>query len=132
MSFWEFVGWTIWIFFFVAYLIVLFQILTDLFRDKGTNGWVKAIWVIALVFIPFLTALLYLIVRGRGMAERRLEDMQEMHKAQVEYTRQLVSEAGGGSGGLSTTEQLKHGKELLDSGAITPEEFEALKAKLLA
>lgn len=126
---------TLYIFLFVAYLIILFQILSDLFRDKGTNGWVKAIWVVALLFIPFLTALIYLIVRGQGMAERRAEDLQAMHEAQVEYTRSLITEAGGtanAGGGSNTAEQLKHAKDLLDSGALTQEEFDALKAKALA
>ncbi|MET1018978.1 MAG: PLDc N-terminal domain-containing protein, partial [Microterricola sp.] len=68
MNFWEVVGLFFWSFAFVAYLFVLFAILTDLFRDHSTNGWVKALWIILLVFVPFLTALIYLIARGSGMA----------------------------------------------------------------
>ncbi|WP_201025165.1 PLDc N-terminal domain-containing protein, partial [Desulfitobacterium hafniense] len=71
MSFWDVVWFIIISFAFVAYLMVLFSILGDLFRDRGTSGWVKAIWVVALIFFPFLAALIYLIAKGGGMAERR-------------------------------------------------------------
>jgi predicted ferric reductase len=120
---------TLWIFLFVSYLVVLFHILTDLFGDDSTNGWVKALWVVALIFIPFLTALIYLIARGKGMAERRAKDVEELRQAQVEYTRGLMAEA---SGSTSPAEQLKHAKDLLDAGAISQQEFDALKAKVLA
>ena len=64
MSFWDIV-WFIFISFaFVAYLMVMFSILSDLFRDRDTSGIVKAVWVVALIFLPFLTSLLYLIIRG--------------------------------------------------------------------
>jgi len=70
VSFWDIV-WFIFIsFVFIAYLMILFSILGDLFRDKDTSGFVKALWVIALLVVPFLTALIYLIVRGHGMADR--------------------------------------------------------------
>ena len=67
MSFWD-VVWIIFISFaFVAYLMVMFSILGDLFRDRDTSGFAKAVWVIALIFLPLLTSLVYLIVRGKGM-----------------------------------------------------------------
>ena len=69
-SFWDFFWLLIWGFFFVYFLMILFQIIGDLFRDRDLSGWAKALWIIALVFIPFLSALIYLVVRGRGMAER--------------------------------------------------------------
>jgi hypothetical protein len=69
MSFWD-VVWFIFISFaFVAYLMVMFSIISDLFRDRDASGVAKAVWVVALIFLPFLTSLVYLIVRGRGMAE---------------------------------------------------------------
>ena len=69
-SFGDIIWWFLWIFAFTAYLFVLFAILADLFRDHELNGWWKALWIIFLIFVPFLTALVYLIARGRGMAER--------------------------------------------------------------
>lgn len=126
MSFWEIV-WFIFIFFaFMAYLMVIFQVIGDLFRDDSVSGWIKAVWIIALIFLPFLTLLLYLIIRGRGMSERTAAAMASARQAQDEYVRSV---AGSGASG---PEQIAKAKELLDSGAITAEEFAALKAKALA
>jgi type VI protein secretion system component VasK len=130
-SFVDILLWTLWIFLFVAYLFVLFRIITDVFRDKDMNGGVKAIWLIALLFLPFLTALIYLIARGKGMAQRDLEAAEEYREAQVEYTKSLMKDAGKSSAPATPAEQIAHAKELLDSGAITADEFEKLKAKAL-
>ena len=70
MNFWSIVGLFFWSFVFIAYLFVLFAIIGDLFRDHQLNGWLKALWIIFLVFVPFLTALVYLIARGNHMAAR--------------------------------------------------------------
>lgn len=67
---WDFLLFFLTIFVFMAYLIALWSIITDLFRDRTMSGWVKAIWLLFLIFVPFLTALVYLIARGSGMAER--------------------------------------------------------------
>src|SRR3546814_20191260 len=72
-SFWDFLWLIIISFAFIAYLILLFSIITDLFRDHKTSGWVKAIWIVFLFFIPLLTSLVYLLVRSDGMAPRSLE-----------------------------------------------------------
>ena len=126
VSFWELV-WFIFIFFaFMAYLMVIFQVIGDLFRDDSVSGWIKAVWIIALIFLPFLTLLLYLIVRGRGMSERTAAAMESARRAQDEYVRSVAGSSASGP------EQIAKAKELLDSGAITPEEFAALKAKALA
>ena len=66
----DFFWWLLWIFYFAAYLYVVILIISDLFRDDKVSGWLKALWIIALVFVPFLTALVYIIVNGKGMAER--------------------------------------------------------------
>jgi hypothetical protein len=120
------------IFVFVAYLIALFSIIGDLFRDHKLNGawkalwfvfaW-KALWFVFLIFVPFLTALVYLIARGRGMGQRAAAQVQQAQEAQDQYIRQV---AGG------ATAEIAGAKQLLDSGAITQSEFEALKAKALA
>jgi Phospholipase_D-nuclease N-terminal/Short C-terminal domain len=126
MSFGDVLWFIIISFLFVAYLMVLFTILGDLFRDRETSGWVKAIWVIALIFLPFLTALIYLVARGGSMAERQAKQMEEIKAAQDSYIQQV---AGSGS---SPTDQIAQAKALLDSGSITQAEFDALKAKALS
>ena len=116
----------IWWFLFVVYLIILFQIIGDLFRDHALNGWWKALWIIGLIFIPFLVALIYIIARGRGMAERQLKAVQTAQENTDTYIRSV---AGSGK---SPVEQLTDAKALLDSGTISQAEFDALKAKALA
>lgn len=127
MNFGEILSWIFLIFLFFAYLMVLWTILGDLFIDHDTSGWVKAIWVVALIFCPFITALVYLIARGKGMQQRKLSQLQQLQAAQAEYIKQVA-----GSGGKSPADQISHAKELLDSGAISQEEFDQLKAKALA
>lgn len=124
---WDFILWFFWIFVFVAYLMVLFSIIGDLFRDDSLNGWLKAIWILFLIFVPFLTALVYLIARGNGMQKRSIAQAQELRAAQDAYIRQTA-----GSGGSSATDDIAKAKSLLDSGAISQAEFDALKAKALA
>ena len=85
-GFWNIVWLVFWAFAFVAYLMVLFTILVDLFRDDQLNGWWKAIWVIFLIFVPFLTALVYLIARGRGMALRNQKERQTVAEDTDYYT----------------------------------------------
>ena len=123
-SFWDYVWYTVVVFAFVAYLIVLFQIIVDLFRDHSVSGWVKAVWVIGLVILPYLTALVYLIARGRGMALRAQQAQAEAKQATDEYIRTVAV-------GKSPAQQIADAKGLLDSGAITPAEFEHLKAQAL-
>jgi type VI protein secretion system component VasK len=115
----------IWTFVFVCYLMVLFQIIADLFRDKDLSGWWKALWIIFLIIFPFLAALIYLIARGRGMAERQAG---EVRRAQVATDSYIQSVAGRSN----PAEQIASAKSLLDSGAITQEEFDKLKAKALS
>ena len=123
-SFWDFL-WVILVSFaFVAYLILLFSIITDLFRDHKTSGWAKAIWVLFLIIFPFLTALVYLIAKGDGMARRSAEAAKQIQSAQESYIREVAGKSG--------PEQIADAKALLDAGTITQQEFEALKAKALA
>ncbi|WP_203581450.1 SHOCT domain-containing protein [Microbacterium hibisci] len=126
-GFWDFILWFFWIFVFVAYLMVLFSIIGDIFRDHELNGWLKAVWILFLIFVPFLTALVYLIARGNSMQKRSIEQAQELRAAQDAYIRQTA-----GTGGASAADDIAKAKSLLDSGAITQAEFDALKAKALA
>ena len=93
MDLWSWIAWFFWVFVFFAYLMVLFSIIGDLFRDSELNGWVKAIWIIFLIFVPFLTALIYLIARGNGMTKRSIAQATEMRKAQDEYIRATAGTA---------------------------------------
>jgi hypothetical protein len=120
-------AWFFWVFVFFAYLMVLFSILSDLFRDSSLNGWLKAVWIIFLIFVPFLTALVYLIARGNGMTKRGMQQATEMRKAQDDYIRQTA-----GAAGSSSVDDIAKAKSLLDSGAITQAEFDAIKSKALA
>ena len=124
VSFWDIIWFIIVTFAFVAYLMVLFSILTDLFRDKDTSGLAKAVWVIALIFLPFITALIYLIARGQGMAERNVRASREMRAQQDAYIRDVAAS--------TPADQISKAKELLDAGAISQAEYEAMKAKALA
>jgi hypothetical protein len=125
MNFGDFFWLLIWSFVFVFYLMILFQIIRDLFRDRDLSGWWKALWIIALIFVPFLTALIYLIVRGRGMAERQAGEVQQAQAATDSYIQEV---AGRGN----PAEQIATAKRLLDDGTITAAEFERLKAAALA
>ena len=125
MTFGGFFWLLIWSFFFVFYLMILFHILGDLFRDKELSGWWKALWVIALIIFPFLTALIYLIARGKGMAERQAGEIQEAQAATDSYIKQV---AGRGD----PAQQIATAKGLLDQGTISQSEFDQLKAAALA
>ena len=122
-NFWSIIWIVIWSFVFVAYLFVLFYILTDLFRDHELSGWWKALWILFLIFAPYLTALVYVIARGRGMAERN-----------------AAARGGGGapeedgyrpSASSTPAADIAQAKELLDAGTISQGEYEALKSKAL-
>ncbi|MGO4257569.1 SHOCT domain-containing protein [Marmoricola sp. RAF53] len=126
MSFWDIIWFIIISFAFIAYLMVLFNIIADLFRDHDLGGGWKAVWIVLLIFFPLITALVYLIVRGRGMAERQMKSVNAAVAAQDAYIKQV---AGSGQ---SASDQIASAKALLDSGAITQAEFEALKAKALS
>jgi hypothetical protein len=126
VSFWDVVWFIIISFAFIAYLIVLFQIVGDLFRDSETSGVVKAVWLIALVFLPFLTALVYLIARGRGMAERQAASVMEMKAQQDAYIRDV---AGQGS---SPADEIARAAQMRDRGEITEAEYHKIKEKALA
>ncbi|KGI70159.1 SHOCT domain-containing protein [Mycolicibacterium rufum] len=123
-TFWHFLWSTIVIFAFIAYLMILFNILVDLFwRDHKTSGVVKAIWVIFLILLPYLTALVYLIARGTGMAERAREQALQAKKETDDYIRTAA--------GRSPAQEIADAKALLDGGTISQAEFDALKAKAL-
>lgn len=111
------------IFVFMAWILVLFTIIGDLFRDHEMSGLGKAVWIFFLIFIPFLTALIYLIARGDGMRDRAVAEQRELKAQYDEYIR----DAAGGS----QADELQKLTDLRDKGALSPEEFERAKTKLL-
>jgi hypothetical protein len=113
------------VFFFVIWIWILITILSDLFRDHELSGWGKAAWVLFLVFIPFLTALIYLIARGNGMRDRTIKAQADAKKHFDEYVREQA-------GASSPADELHKLAELKDKGALSAEEFDRAKAKLLA
>ena len=125
MDFWHWVLILLWWFLFFAYLVILFQILGDLFRDSKLSGWWKAIWIVFLIIFPFLAALVYVIARGNGMAQRQAEAMRQAKADTDTYIREVA-------GGKSAAEHIADAKALLDSGAISQAEYDQLKAKALA
>ena len=125
MDFWDFLWLLILSYLFVAYLVVLIHIVTDLFRDPEAGGFAKVLWVLGLIVAPVLVALIYLIARGRGMGERQADASR---RARTETDRYVQYVAGK----PSSTDQIASAKALLDNGTITQTEYERLKAKALA
>ncbi|WP_280399611.1 SHOCT domain-containing protein [Nocardia carnea] len=124
MSFWEALWLVVVSFAFIAYLLLLFYIIGDLFRDRETSGWVKAIWVVFLIVLPLLTSLVYLIVRGKGMTQRSITEAQQVQAAEKEYIQRTA--------GTNPAAQISEAKRLLAEGTITEGEFERLKAKAMS
>lgn len=112
------------IFFFVVWIWILITILSDLFRDHELSGWGKAAWVLFLVFIPFLTALIYLIARGSGMRERTIKAQADAKKHFDEYVQKQAHS--------TPADELHKLNDLKEKGALSADEFDKAKAKLLA
>lgn len=125
--------WTIIVFFaWVIWFWMLIVVFSDLFRRDDISGWGKAGWFAALLVLPYLGVLIYLIAQGKQMAARRHREAVES-KAQFDaYVRDVAGTYPNGHGGATAAEEIGRGKQLLDSGAITSEEYEALKRKVLA
>lgn len=123
-SFWDFLWLLVVGFAFVAYLMVMFSIIGDLFRDHTTSGVIKAVWVFFLIVAPFLTALVYLIANGSNMANRQVAALQQAKDQQDEYIKQVA--------GRSAADEIARAKALLDNGTIDQSEFAALKVKALS
>ncbi len=111
------------IFVFVAWIMVLFMIIGDLFRDHDMSGWGKAVWIFFLIFIPFLTALIYLIARGGGMRDRAMAEQKLAQEQFDDYVRKTA--------GTSHADELAKLSDLKAKGDISEEEFQKAKSKLL-
>ncbi len=117
------IWYTLTIIIFISYLFALFAIIGDLFRDRELSGGLKAVWIFFLVFFPFITALVYLIARGGGMASRAEAQVRQSKAATEDYIRSVAG---------SPADEIARAKALLDAGTITTEEYAALKAKALS
>ena len=124
-SIWDFFVWLFWFYVIISCIWIFITVFVDIFRDSTLNGWAKALWVLFLVFVPFLAAFVYLIARGKSMAQRNMERAQAMNAQQSEYIRSVAGTQQSAAG------EIESAKRLLDSGAITPAEYEALKSKAL-
>ena len=119
----------LWFFFLFIWIVILFHVLTDLFRDHTLSGGMKTLWVVFLVFLPFLAVLVYVISRGKGMAERAAARQQQSQEQFEGYVRSV---AATGDGTTTPADQIAQAKQLLDAGTIDQAEFDRLKAKALA
>lgn len=123
-NFWDTVMLMVSTFFFIAYLIIMFQVVVDLFRDTELGGGSKVLWVIGLIFVPVVTAIVYIIARGRGMAGRQQASMQRAKSETETYIKTVA--------GKSPAADIAEAKALLDAGTISQDEFAKLKAKALS
>ena len=116
----------LWFFLWIMWFMLLFHIISDLFRDQALSGWVKAGWTIFVCVLPFLGVFVYLIVRGRGMAERSLERAQADQKRLDDYVRKTAGSTG------ATSDELANLDGLRADGTLSEEEFQRAKQKILA
>ncbi len=123
-NFWDNMWLIVSTFVFIAYLLVLFHVVTDLFRDSSIGGGAKILWLIFLIFLPMMTVLAYILFRGDGMAQRQKAAMASAKSDTDAYIRHVAGKSPG--------EQIADAKALLDAGTVTQAEYEQLKAKALA
>jgi hypothetical protein len=120
-AFWSLLVFFLW----VAWFILLFHIVADVFRRRDASGAKKTIWLLFILFVPFLGVFAYLIVNSDDMARRNIEQAAAAKQDMDDYVRSVASEGGAAA-------EIERAKGLLDSGAINQQEFEAIKAKALA
>ena len=125
-SLWDVLLWSFWFFIMISAIMIWFRCIMDLFSDNTLSGWGKFGWSLLLIFVPWLGAFIYLIARGKSMNERQMAAMANSRASQEKYIQQVAAKAA------SPADQIASAKSLLDSGAITQAEFDALKAKALA
>ena len=125
-SFWDVLVWSFWIFIWISAIMIWFRCLFDLFGDSTLSGWGKAGWAILLIFVPWIGALIYLIARSGSMRDRQMAAVADARAQQEKYIKSVAAVSA------SPAEQIASAKSLLDSGAITQQEFDTMKAKALA
>ena len=128
MTIWDFFVWFFWFYIAISCIWIFITVIIDVFRDETLNGWAKALWVLFLVFLPFLAAFIYLIARGKGMAGRGVARQREA----TEYTDDYIRSVAGSGSAPSPTAEIESAKRLLDAGAVTHAEYDQLKANAMA
>ncbi|HEX9088946.1 MAG TPA: SHOCT domain-containing protein [Arthrobacter sp.] len=123
-NFWDIFWWFFVVYAFFAFLYALWLVIDDLFRDHKLSGWWKAVWIVFLAFLPFLTLLVYMIARGNGMAERARERARQNKEATDTYIREVAT--------ASPTEEISKAKALLDAGTISTDEFDRIKTRVMS
>jgi predicted PurR-regulated permease PerM len=123
-SFWDVIWTTFVVFLWITFLVIFFNVVIDIFRSHDLSGVLKALWLVVLVVLPFVGVLIYVILRGGGMAQRAAKDQLE----RADRIREAMGDAAPGA----PADQIEKAKQLLDSGAITQDEFDRLKARALA
>ncbi|WP_030690171.1 SHOCT domain-containing protein [Streptomyces globisporus] len=122
--------WTmLWFFIWIMWLFLLFKVITDIFRDHSLGGWGKAGWLVFCILLPYLGVLVYVIARGKSMGQRDVKQAKESEAAFQDYIRKTAGSQGGGGG---AADELARLADLKAKGAITAEEFEKAKAKVLS
>ncbi|AXJ10957.1 SHOCT domain-containing protein [Arthrobacter sp. PM3] len=120
-NFWSIFWWLFCVYAIFAFLYALFMVITDLFRDHKLSGWWKAVWIVFLAFVPFLSLLVYMVARGKGMTERSMAHARRDQEAADAYIRQVAA--------ASPSDEIAKAKALLDAGTISAAEFEQIKGK---
>lgn len=125
-DFWDVLLWSFWIFIWISAFMVWIRCIIDMFGDRSLSGLAKAGWAVVLILLPWIGALIYLIVRGKSMAERQTAQIAQRRSEQDKYIQQVANTSG------TPADSIANAKSLLDSGVISQSEFETLKAKALA
>ncbi|MCU0262391.1 MAG: SHOCT domain-containing protein [Candidatus Nanopelagicales bacterium] len=125
-NFWDVLIWSLLFFIWIAYIFIWIRCVMDMFSDPTLGGFAKFLWAVFFIFFGPITTLVYLIVRGKSMNERQMAAMANAQAQQEKYIQNVAAQA------KSPAEQIADAKGLLDSGAITQAEFDAMKAKALA
>ena len=125
-SLWDALLWMLVVFIWIAFIFIWIRCVIDLFSDHDPRRLRQVLWAVFFIFFPSLTTLIYLIARGKSMGERQMADMAEAQAQQEKYIQSVAAKT------KTPAEQIADAKALLDSGAITQQEFDAIKAKALA
>ncbi len=117
----------LWFFCFFIWISLLIRVFADIFRSHDMSGWVKALWIVLVIILPYLGVLIYLIARGKEMTQHSMEDLQARDAAQRQYIQSVAA-----PGGASPADEIARLAYLKEKGVISEEEFQAGKSKALA
>ena len=122
----DWLWWLLAFYFIMIYFMMLFRIIFDIFRSDDLGGWGKAGWLVFLIFVPIVAMLIYVITRGKDLGKRDAAQYEAARRSQDDYIRSVASTSSG------PATEIAKAHELLQSGAITQQEFDSLKASALA